>query len=205
MHTPVGATALLSYNGHSDGRATLTWAIKDGTRRQTMVFQPYPRKVGMDQGRNVLVDLWHRLDVKIDQIRQTGDVADPSWKTQAITLAEVIQLIMPAFYPDKDNVLAESMNRWRARQAGTEHESPGLAESLWDRNTQADGTPYSRESESKARARNNGAQSQQAVVKLSDQHITFIKHSLKTGALTAEKMAEMFKVSVDVIKAANDS
>jgi hypothetical protein len=203
MYAPANATALLSYEGHGDGRASCVWAMKDGTKATTMVFKPYPRKVDMDQGRNILVELWHRLDSNIDQIRsaQTDNALLDYEKAQANCHAATIALIMPAFYEDSTAVLRESMTRWTARQNGTQHESPGLAETIWNPDSRFDGTPYSAESE--ARVRNVGAL--KTPVKLADNKVAFIKHTLQDGSMNAEALAKMFECSVEDIKAANDS
>lgn len=203
MYILAGATALLSYEGHGDGRATLTWGMADGSKVRTMVFKPYPRKVDMDQGRNILVELWRRLDSNIEQIRsiQTDSALLDYEKAQANCMAATIALIMPTYYEDSTAVLRESMNRWKAHQADEEHVTPGLAESIWDPSTRADGTPWSRENESKARSEAKP----RILIKLDDQKTAFVKHSLANGVLTAEKMAEMFGCTVDDIKAANDS
>lgn len=193
------AVTVLSQGGGGDGRTILTWAMADGTKRQTMTFKAYPRKVGMDQGRNVCVELWHTLDRLIDDIRnphQAPDIIEYD-KAQANAYAAVIQLIMSPFYEDSTAVLRESMARWEARQAETEHESPGLAEAIWNPNTRFDGTAFSEESE--ARVRNIGASAVKKV-EFDAQKITFIKHCLENGLQTAETLASMFGCSVDDVK-----
>jgi hypothetical protein len=204
MYVLKDATALLSINGQGDGRTYLTWGMKDGSKVTTMVYKPYPRKVDMDQGRNVLVALWQRLDDKINYIRDPQNVIvelQDYEKAQANCLADTLALIMPTYYADSRAVLVESMKRWEARQAGVEHESPGLAESIWNPNTRADGTPWSRENEAKVRS--GGAV--RAPVQLDDQKIAFVKHSLANGVIAADKLAEMFNCSIEDIQRANDS
>lgn len=198
MHVPKRATAILSVVGTGDGRNMLTWATAvSGERIKTMTFNPYPRKVDMvDQGRDVCLELWRSLDAKIDTIRGPEPTDTELHKEAALTYAKVIALVMSPFYADQQAVLAESMNRWKARQEGRDHESPGLAESIWDPATRFDGTPYSKEAEAKARTR--GAKPK---VKLDDQKINFIKHCLENGTMTPEVLAGMFDVSVDDIKA----
>jgi hypothetical protein len=202
MNVLKSATALLSYDGHADGRGMLTWGMADGTKVRTMVYKAYLRKVDMDQGRNILVELWHRLDRLIDEIRapQEGLHVDYN-KAQANCLADTLALIMSPFYEDSTAVLRESMKRWEARQENREYESPGLAEAIWDPDTRFDGTPYSADSE--AKARKNGALP--TPVKFDEQKINFIKHSLANGILTADKLADMFACSIEAIREANDS
>ena len=198
-HVLASALTVLSQDGGAGGRTTLTWAMPDGTKRQTMVFKAYPRKVDMDQGRNVCVELWQMLDKKIDEIRAhpTSPVVEYE-KAQANMLAEVIQLVMSPFYSDSIAVLQESMRRWEAREEDREHESPGLAEAVWDPATRFDGTPYSADSE--AKVRNVGASSNKSVV-FDDQKVAFIKHCMETGAQSPEVLASMFSCTVDDIKA----
>jgi len=176
--------------------------MADGTKVQTMVFKAYPRKVDMDQGRNVCVELWHKLDGLIDEIRapQTS-VHDEYNKAQANMLAEVIALVMSPFYEDSTAVLRESMVRWEARQEGREHESPGLAEAIWNPNTRFDGTPYSEESERRVRT---GAAPKPQVV-FDAQKIAFIKHCLENGTQSPEVLAGMFECTVVDIKGVLDS
>lgn len=205
-YTPKRATHMRSVHGHGDGRTTIRWATeKSGETLTTMVFHAYPRKVDMpgvhDQGRDVCVELWHKLDNTIDQIR--GGQVDVQLlefeKVRASTLADTIALIMSPFYADTNAVLAESMTRWKARQEGREHESPGLAESIWDPLSRFDGTPYSREAEQRAR---NGGAAAKTRVQFDEQKITFIKHTLENGQMTPEVLAGMFNCTVDDIKAA---
>lgn len=192
-YAPRAAVSIVSAVGHGDGRSTITWATsKPGERIQTMTFRAYPRRTDMtDQGRDVCIELWKRLDSAIDTIR-SGTPTPEQDKARASALAEVIALVMEPFYWDPQAVLKESMTRWTARQEGREHESPGLAETLWK--------PASPD----APARNGGAKPK-PVVKLDGQKITFIKHCLNNNIQTAETLAGMFDCTIDDIKAAMDS
>lgn len=203
MYAPKSATALLSIRKDQTGRAMLTWAgTESGSRIQTMTFHPYPRKVDMaDDGRDICVELWRRLDACIDQIRgvQVDAQLIEFEKIRAQQLADVIVLVMSPFYADQTAVLKESMTRWTARQESREHESPGLAETIWHPNTRFDGTPYSEENEKKVR--NSGARTTKPPAQLDEQKVTFINHCLQNGTMDIKTLAGMFNCSEDDIKA----
>jgi len=189
-YMPRRATSILSHVDHGNGTATNTWATEvSGERIQTASFHPYPRKVNMDQGRNIVVELWHRLDQAIDQIR--GGQVDVQLleleKIRAMTLAETIVLVMPHFYAETNLVLAESMERWKARQAGEVRDTSGLAESEW---VVTAPTPVV---------------SIPVAQVFDEQKTNFIKHSISTGVMDAKTLAGMFKCSEADIKAAYDS
>lgn len=197
---PKNATSIRSVVSDGDGRSMITWGTTvSGEKIVTMNFHAYPRKVDMTQGRNVCVALWEELDNAIDIIREAGNPADlvTEKKVRATTLAEVIALIMSPFYADVNAVLAESMTRWTARQNSTDHESPGLGETIWDPATRFDGTPYAANAEVKA-------PSSKPRVVFDDTKKTFIKHTLETGQMTPEVLAGMFQCSVEDIKAVVD-
>lgn len=200
---PTRATGMLSVVGDGEGRNIIRWSTAtSGERIVTMTFHPYPRREGMpghSQGRAVLAELWWRLDETIDLIRSGAPDAhaDIEAKSRANTLADTLSLIMSPFYPDAQSVLAESMTRWKARQAGEQRESPGLAESIWDPLSRFDGTPYSRDNEARVRGGSPG-KAEPAVLDTAKQG--FIKLQLDTGAFKPEELAKMFGVSVEVIR-----
>ena len=148
-----------------------------------------------DQGRTILVELWHWLDEEIDIIRGglPPEVVEIE-KARAVTLSETIALIMSPFYADTNAVLSESMVRWTARQGGSDHESPGLAETIWDPGSRFDGTPYSRENQ----ARIEAGKAEPAVLDTAKQG--FIKMQLDSGSFKPAELAKMFEVSEEVIK-----
>lgn len=207
MLTSARATAVLSTHGKTDGTWITRWATEvSGERIETMNYSPYLRKVDMPQndGRGHLVKLWERLDEHIELIKFVmGGGKDPEdvnlTKARATELSVVIAQLMSPFYSDSIAVLQEAQARWSARVEGREHESPGLAESIWDPNTRFDGTPYSRDAV--AKVRNGGALSKKTVV-FDDTKINFIRHCLETGSQTPEVLAGMFGCTVDDIKAA---
>jgi hypothetical protein len=197
---PARATRLVAYIGHTDGTATLRWATEiSGERIETMTYLPYPRTGDnkMDQGRSHLVTLWNRLDGYIDDIRgnYSPDLSEYN-KACATTLASTLALLMGAYYPDTNAVLAESMTRWEARQKGRMHESPGLAEHHWAPAPPADAPP---------RRTAQPATPKQPAAKLTDQQVTFIKHSISNSIQTPAVLASMFGVTEADVKAAFDS
>lgn len=204
-HAPQRATYIKSVVGDAHGRNFLTWGTAiSGEKIVTMMFHAYPRKVDMDQGRNICLELWTGLDSFIDEIRdvRTHEYTRADRQIEARILAKVIALIMSPFYEDQTAVLRESMTRWTARQNGTEHESPGLAEAVWDPNLRFDGTPFSNENLHRVPS---GGATVVKTVELDETKIRFIKHSLETGVMSAEVLAGMFACSIDDIKAAADA
>lgn len=211
MLAPIGATAILSTNGVEEGIHIHTWATEtQGQRIQTMTFHPYPMKVDMPKphrdGRSILVELWSDLDDAIDQVKVAGPEQIEACKASATAYALVIAKIMHPFYENGIAVLREAQVRWLKRQEGTaaDHQSPGLAESIWNPNTRFDGTPYSnaevkrRQAEAPPRQERKPAAAKEAV-KLDDTKIAFIKHSLQTSSLTVEQLAAMLGVEPHVI------
>lgn len=198
---PRRATSLLSVAVDASGRSIITWGTTtSGERIKTMMFNAYPRKMDMDQGRNVCLEMWRRLDGLIDKIKagDTGEQVELT-KARATELSENIALVMSPFYSDSVAVLQESQVRWTARQEGREHESPGLAEGIWDPANRWDGTPYSRDAVHKVR--NGGASVAKKAVKFDEQKLTFIRHTLENGQMSPEVLAGMFECSVEDIKA----
>jgi hypothetical protein len=203
MLTPHRATAILSANGRSDGTWILTWATSNsGERIQTITYHPYPRKFDMpefDQGFAHLAKFWKSLDDCIDQIRgiQANTELVEAEKVRARTYAEVLQQLMQPFYATPNDILAESMQRWQARQDGTVRETPGLAETIWDPATRFDGTVFSEQNERKVRT----AVATKPRVVLDEQKVLFIRHTLENGQMTPEVLAGMFSCTVEDIKA----
>ena len=195
-YAPLGASSIVSVYGRADGTNLLTWHTDHG-KVQTLSFHSYPfmEVNGMDQGRNHLLTLWQKLDAEIDTIRSLSPEhpAVEVNKVRATTLAEVIQQLMHMFYADTNAVLAESMNRWEARQQGRQHESPGLAESYWDPTLRGAAATVERNKQTIAPK------------PLDPQKAAFVKHSLESGAMSPEELAKMFGVSIEVIKATVDA
>jgi len=98
------------------------WGNPDGTS-----FGPDIPEEEMD--RQKLISLWENLDKKLDIIMSGNTVPDPSYyKNEARGFSEAIHILMSEHYPDIDAVVRESVTRYKARQANTPHESPGLGE-----------------------------------------------------------------------------
>lgn len=197
---PKRATALLSVVGDGAGFSTLRWSTQvSGERIVTMSFNPYPRRHpdmhATDQGRSILLDLWKKLDDYIDIIRDPATLPDTStnfYQPRASELADVLAMLMKPFYASSTAVLQESMARWTARQEGRidSHETPGLAEHLWDPKPPVTaGAAAKRSSPGKA-----------TPVVLDEAKQNFIKLQLDTGAFPKEELAKMFQVSVEVIQ-----
>ena len=195
MHAPASATVLLSSHGKRDGTFINTWAgLDSGSRITTMTFNPYMKRPDMtvDSGRHHLLNIWKKLDDAIDKIRSIPSPVPAnheSDKGMALAYADVLSQLMQPFYPERDDVLAESMARWTARQEGREHESPGLGEKYWQPTATTEmrsvGAPVV-----KAKPR----------VELDATKIKFIQHSIATGVMDAEALAGMFNVPVEQVQ-----
>lgn len=199
---PLNARSPQNAIGKADGTVFIDWwTTNPGEIIQTMEYSPYPTRSinGMDQGRNHLMKFWHDLDECINQIRdkQVGNELLEAEKVRATTYAEVLAHLMAPFYADKDAVLAESLSRYNARKIGQDHQSPGLAEHIWDPSSRFEGTAYSQAAEKQTRTRT----ATKAPVKLDDQRITFVNHCLQQGQMDVAQLAKMFDCSEDDIKA----
>lgn len=200
-YVPRDAVAFLSLDSDGEGRQFLTWAGKEsGDRIRTMVFIPYPRKIDMpnSQGRDVLVELWNGLDSMIDDIRKPNFLDQQQAalrQAEARILAKVISLIMAPFYEDDTAVLRESMARWTARKEKRDHESPGLAESIWDPATRFDGTPYDTDA---------APAPVKSIPVLDETKANFVRHQLNNGLMDVNTLATMFEVPVESIQACTE-
>lgn len=197
-YAPKRAVALLSAIGNGAGHTTLRWSTAtSGERITTISFNPYPRRHpnmahATDQGRVILLDMWKRLDNYIDTIRSPDTAPTTNttfYQPRASELADIIALLMPPFYADGQAVLVESMNRWTARQENRadDHETPGLAEHLWDPKPPV--VAGQRPSPGKA-----------TPVVLDEAKQNFIKLQLDTKAFGLAELAKMFQVSEEVIQ-----
>lgn len=202
-YRPADAKALLSVFGRTDGIQEITWALSDGTRKVTLSYLPYPRKVDMPNEGALLQQTWHLLDSKVAIIlaepNGPGDNAleaqeRETARQQARGIAEVLAILMRPFFDKPDNIVREAVKRYKAKQAGQEHETPGLAESIWDPHTRWDGTPFSVENEKKAR------RSKTTATTLKPKDIEGIKSALQSGMFDEKQLAEIYKVSVATVK-----
>lgn len=207
---PLNARSPQNAIGKADGTVFIDWwTTNPGEIIQTMEYSPYPTRSinGMDQGRNHLMKFWHDLDACIDKIRGftnpegkmefvIGEDAEIE-KIRASTYAEVLAHLMAPFYADKNAVLAESLHRYNARKIGQDHQSPGLAEHIWDPSSRFEGTAYSQAAEKQTRTRT----ATKPAVKLDDQKIAFVNHCLQQETMSVSQLAKMFDCSEDDIKA----
>jgi hypothetical protein len=96
-----------------------------------MYFHPYPQKVDMPSQDDLLVELWNKLDNAVDDLKKLPSFNEDYIRGECFAFSQAIHIVMRPFYPARVDVVKEAMVRWEARQAGTEHESPGLAETIW--------------------------------------------------------------------------
>lgn len=82
-----------------------------------------------EMDRKLLISLWEKLDLKLDElmIQANQDLRQPL-QDSARGFSEAIQVLMSEHYPTTDDVVRESVVRYKARQSNTPHESPGLGE-----------------------------------------------------------------------------
>lgn len=201
MLTPRNAISMLGAHGGADGIWTCVWSMPDGTRKTTMHYSPYPRIAPdmMDQGRGYLLQLWKLLDEKC-QVIMKYDPLDNMIKAtarehaqhEARGLSEAISILMYQFYPTANDVVKESVRRFKARESDTEYESPGLAESLWDPKSRFRGTTFEKVPSANLKAGKA----------LTPEEIQGIKDAVKSEMFTEADMASMFKVSVTQIREA---
>lgn len=132
---PRGATVLLSAHKKQDGTSILRWRA-NGQTVETLTFYPYPRKVeqvSYDRDSSPLVAMWKLLDAKVYQLmaeRAKGNDIT-AYQFGARGVAESIYLLMGDFYADADAVVREAVARHKAFVRDEQHDTPGLAEELW--------------------------------------------------------------------------
>lgn len=207
MRVPYKAKAILSTVGHLDGTYTHRFALDDGSIVETMTYHPYPFKdSAMTEQRDSLLKFWQELDDCVDQIRgeQNDVVLYEAEKVRATTYAEVLAYLMHRFYPDAQAVLRESMARWKARQAGELHVTPGLAEELWSPDTRFDGTPYSRSSEGSVRSGGTATATKGRKTtgnKIPDQAVDSWKTGIAQAMFTVDQCAKTYNMTPAEVKA----
>ena len=131
MRAPKNAVSIRSMIGRATGVNEVTFKLRDGSKATCLYYKPYPKKVDMTGPRDLLVDMWEQFDRTIDAVK-AGDHQEEWHKARGSAQAQFIQMIMSAFYPDSNAVTREGLARWKARQEGTDHETPGLAEDIWN-------------------------------------------------------------------------
>lgn len=154
----------------------------------------------MDQGRALLLQTWSLLDEAVVTIMEPGDFIQDkekkdSAKQQARAYANVLALFMQPFFTDADSVAREAIARYKARQAGTVHDTPGLAEHIWDMTKNWDGSERvlpgieNKKVDLHANERT-----------LTPEEVTAVQNALASNMFTSEQLAEMFKTSVAVVE-----
>jgi len=159
MRVPYHAKSVASVFSMATGHNYVTFHMEDGTKTEVVFYHPYPFKdAPMTEQKDTLYKFWIDLDSVIDAIKMPGNDSTDSThvelaKIRAKTLAEVLAYLMHKYYEDGTAVLRESQARWTARQQGvTDHQTPGLAEAIWDPATRHNGTHFSTESVRSTRA-----------------------------------------------------
>lgn len=198
MLAPSNATALLSIRGRYDGVTELVFATLDG-KVTCLVYHPYPRKVGMDQGRGLLLKTWELLDAATDTVMKKA--ADP-WslenvgikevQAEARAYANVLAMFMEPFFTSADDIVREAVTRYKARQAGVQRDTPGLAEHIWDPRKDWDGSDKVLPNANPQPKVNLGRQ-------LTSEEAEAVANALSAGMFTVEQLAEMFKTSTHAI------
>lgn len=198
MRVPRGCVAILGVQGHLDGTSLVTFATSAG-KTQCMFFHPYPQKVDMPRQDDLLVDLWNRLDQTVDKIRSAEHQHEAEFnKAQGLAFAESISIVMRPFYEDATAVLRESMARWKARQAGVEHDTPGLAESIWDPASRFDGTPYSVENEARVRSGVKSAPTKTGNL-IPESAVATVKQGIESKMFTITQIAASYKMTPEEV------
>lgn len=202
MYAPKDAVTWLSLHARNDGIHELIWSLADKSRVTTLSYHPYPFKTfedqEMNQGRHLLLDTWKLLDSKVDLILDDSQSAAPEKekaKNEARGIAEVLAMFMRPFFESADDIVRESVKRHKAKVADAEHQTPGLAEKLWNPNTRWDGTPFSE-------ANIKSAGTTKTKSKLTAENIQSIKDGISSGILTEKDCASIFKVTVSEVKEA---
>lgn len=199
MYAPYGTTGILSAHTNLDGRSILRWAMPDGTVKETVTFNPYPRKVGMDAGEALLQRTWDLLDSKMDTIKtDPSNEAVLQAKNEARGIAEALAILMQPFLTDATEIARHAAKRWKAKQAGEHYEVPGLAAHIWDPTKNWDGTDRVQFTPAAAKA---PASKARLGKQLSPDEAASVKTALAAGMFTVDQLAATFKVSAAQIEA----
>lgn len=205
MRVPYHAKSVCSVKSTATGHNYVTFHMEDGTKTEVVYYHPYPFKDDpVNEQRDVLYKFWRDLDTVIDEVKSSTDVENVErGKVAAKTYAEVLAYLMHRFYEDATAVLRESQARWKARQEGViDHQTPGLAEGLWDPRTRFDGTPYSKESEARTRSGRPVASAPRATGnRIPDSAVDSCKKGIELGMFTVAQFASTYKMTPDEVKA----
>lgn len=208
MRVPRNAKSLISVYSQTDGINVVKFVLEDGTFVECLYYHPYPFKdAPMSEQRDVLLKFWQDLDAAIDRVNQVCtnaiEVADQNTaRIQARTYCEMLAFLMHRFYEDGNSVGREAMARYHARTAGVEHDTPGLAENLWDPATRFDGTPYSKESEAKVRTGGRATKTapKRTGKRIPDEAVDGVTQSLGSGMFTLTQIAGIYSMTEAEVK-----
>ena len=154
----------------------------------------------MEVGRSLLLDTWKLLDSKVDIIMSEpndphGDnsveaEARSRAKYEARGIAEVLANFMSPFFDSADDIVREAVARYKARSSGADHETPGLAEEIWSPNRRWDGTLYDEKKPVKS-----------GLKPIDKKTMEGIKLAISAGILDEKGAAELYKVSIEQVRA----
>ena len=156
----------------------------------------------------LLWQMWNLLDAKCDII-MTADPLDNSIKradreraqNEARGLAEGLAIIMYPFMESPNAVVKAAVARFNARVAGTQHETPGLGEHMFDPHFNHDGTPrvqVSRPAPART-AIKAPVKSTKPAKQLSDKEKETIKQMLASKMMAPDELSKMFDVPLATI------
>lgn len=142
---------------------------------------------------SLLSGIWEMLDNAVDNMHTTKDADDLAYqKARARTLCEVLHPLMSPFYESPDDVVREALARFKARTGGEEHETPGLGEHIFDRNTRWDGISYSAAPAPKKSKRTGKS--------IPPSSLGSVRQGIDSGMFTVTQIAQMYDVSPDEVK-----
>lgn len=210
MRVPYHAKSVRSVISASTGHNYVTFHMEDGTKTEVVFYHPYPFKdAPVTEQRDVLYKFWIDLDTCIDRINagagpMYGTMEHEADKVRARTYCEMLAYLMHKFYADSNAVGHEAMARYDARQKGvTDHQTPGLAEALWDPRTRFDGTPYSAPSEAAVRAGGLATATKARATgnRIPDTAVDTCKKGIELGMFTVAQYADTYKMTPSEVKA----
>lgn len=179
-----------------DGIAEIRWVMAEsGKRVTTYEYYPFDRKqTEMGAGPSLLQRTWEKLDREVDAIKRP-DTIDPEYhKTRAVALAEVLAMFMVPYFSTTQEVSAEALRRWKARQNGEEYETLGLGAHALSLPKPAVQIPRGQQTTKRAAApKSSGNRIPAAAVNNSLQGIV-------TGMFTVKQIASMYKMTEGEVK-----
>lgn len=193
---PVGAVAPLGEFARADGIHELRWAMADSSRKVTFEYYPFDRRSeGMGAGPTLLQRVWDMLDAEVNEIQAPGIHSNEYHKIRARALADVLAMFMVPHFTTSDEIVKESLRRYKARIDGdTEYETAGLGSRRFEPPPGTDQIKYTDSKPIKQTAPKSSGN------RIPESGIKSVHTGLSTGMFTLPMIAKMYKMTEAEVK-----